>query len=270
LRKEKSLKEFIAECVNILGSFCGKRDVPALTSEDLSKKYGIEQADVMVLFGGSILCGGDILAHAMKKGIAKKYIIAGGAGHTTETLRIKMHEEFPDIETAGLPEAKIFEAYIEHRYGLKADYLECNSTNCGNNITYLLELLKGNNISFNSIILAQDASMQHRMEAGLRKYVAEDVIIINYAVYCAHVIVKDSELAFEEEIWGMWDMDRYITLLMGEIPRLSDNADGYGPKGKGYISHVDIPKEAEDAFEELKREYADMVRAANPLYASAR
>ncbi len=68
----------------------------------------------------------------------------------------------------------------------------------------------------------------------------------------------------------MWDMDRYITLLMGEIPRLSDNADGYGPKGKGYITHVDIPKEAEDAFEELKREYADMVRAANPLYASAR
>lgn len=104
------MKEFIAECINILGSFCGKRDVPVLTPEDLSKKYGIEQADVMVLFGGSILCGGDILAHAMKKGIAKKYIIAGGAGHTTETLRIKMHEEFPDIETAGLPEAKIFEA----------------------------------------------------------------------------------------------------------------------------------------------------------------
>ncbi len=164
-----------------------------------------------------------------------------------------MHEEFPDIETAGLPEAKIFEAYIEHSYGLKADFLECNSTNCGNNITYLLELLKENNISFNSIILAQDASMQHRMEAGLRKYVAEDVTIINYAIYRAHVIVRDSELAFEEEIWGMWDMDRYITLLMGEIPRLSDNADGYGPKGKGFIAHVDIHKEVENAFEGLKK-----------------
>lgn len=264
------MKEYIAECVNILGDFCGKRDVPALTSEYLRIKYGIEQADVMVLFGGSILCGGDILAHAMKKGIAKKYIIVGGAGHTTETLRLKMHEEFPDIETAGLPEAKIFEAYIEHRYGLKADFLECNSTNCGNNITYLLELLKENNISFNSIILAQDASMQHRMEAGLRKYVAEDVTIINYAIYRAHVIVRDSELAFEEEIWGMWDMDRYITLLMGEIPRLSDNADGYGPKGKGFIAHVDIHKEVENAFEGLKKEYADMVRTADPLYASAR
>jgi len=84
------------------------------------------------------------------------------------------------------------------------------------------------------------------------------------------VIVRDSELVFEEEIWGMWDMDRYITLLMGEIPRLSDNADGYGPKGKGFIAHVDILNEVEKAFEGLKKEYADKVRAADPLYASAR
>ena len=31
-----------------------KRDVERLTSEQLQKKYGIAQADVMVLFGGSI------------------------------------------------------------------------------------------------------------------------------------------------------------------------------------------------------------------------
>lgn len=264
------MKDHIAECINMLGDFCGKRDVPQLTPDELRKKYGLEQADVMVLFGGSIMCGGDVLAHAMQKGIAKRYIIVGGAGHTTETLRLRMHGEFPDIETAGLPEAEIFEAYIEHRYGLKADFLECNSTNCGNNITYLLELLKEHNISFKSMILAQDATMQHRMEAGLRKYVSDDVIIINYAVYGAHVIVKNGELVFEKEIWGIWDMDRYITLLMGEIPRLSDDADGYGPKGKGYIAHVDIPKEAESAFEELKKEYADKIREANPLYGSAK
>lgn len=264
------MKDHIAECINMLGDFCGKRDISQLTQDELRKKCGLEQADIMVLFGGSIMCGGEVLAHAMQKGMAKRYIIVGGAGHTTETLRLKMHGEFPDIETAGLPEAKIFEAYIEHRYGLKADFLECNSTNCGNNITYLLELLKEHNISFKSMILAQDATMQHRMEAGLRKYVSDDVIIINYAVYGAHVIVKNGELVFEKEIWGMWDMDRYITLLMGEIPRLSDDADGYGPKGKGYIAHVDIPKEVKAAFEELKKEYVDKIRAANPLYASAK
>ncbi len=261
------MKERIAECINLLGEFCGKRDVPDLTAAELKKKYQIEQADIMVLFGGSIMCGGDVLAKAMKQNIAKKYMIVGGAGHTTETLRIKMHAEFPYLETADLSEAELFEAYLENRYGLHADFLECHSTNCGNNITFMLDLLRENHVSFRSVILSQDATMQHRMEAGLRKYVT-DAEIINFATYKAKVAVKNSELVFTEEIQGMWDMDRYISLLMGEIPRLTDNSEGYGPKGKNYIAHVDIPPEVQKAFEDLKEEYGSMVREANPLYAS--
>ena len=41
----------------------------------------------MVLFGGSIIAGGDILAEAIQNEVAKKNVIVGGAGHTTETLR---------------------------------------------------------------------------------------------------------------------------------------------------------------------------------------
>ncbi|MEN8077739.1 hypothetical protein ABFP60_12320 [Clostridioides difficile] len=258
----------IADCINILGRFCGRRDIPDLNAEELERKYNISQVDVMVLFGGSIICGGDVLANAIKNNIAKKYIIVGGAGHTTETLRIKMNGEFPSVETNGLSEAEIFANYLKYKYGLEADYLECNSTNCGNNITFLLDLLKQNNISFNSIILAQDATMQYRMEAGLRKYVNDNTIIINYAVYSAKVIVKNLDFIFEDRILGMWDIDRYINLLMGEIPRLSDNEEGYGPKGKGFIAHVNIPNEVEKAFLELKEVYSDMVREANPLYSS--
>lgn len=262
------MKEQIAKNINILGEFCGKRDINELTPEELDRKYGICQVDVMVLFGGSIMCGGDIFAQAIKNNIAKKYIIVGGAGHTTETLRQRVHRDYPLIETMGLTEAEVFNRYIEHKYGLKADYLECNSTNCGNNITYLLDLLKQNNIEFNSIILSQDATMQYRMEAGLRKYVSGSATIINFAVYSANVIAKDSELVYGIEVYGMWDIDRYINLLMGEIPRLWDNVDGYGPIGKDFIVHVDIPQKIIEAFDELKKEYGSMVREANPLYSS--
>lgn len=62
--------EKIAKNINILGEFCGKRDIIELTSEQLREAYGIEQADVMVLLGGSIMCGGDVLAEAMKNRIA--------------------------------------------------------------------------------------------------------------------------------------------------------------------------------------------------------
>ena len=262
------MKQRIADCINILGRFCGKRDISYLNTEELERKYNISQVDVMVLFGGSIICGGDVLAKAMKNNIAKKYIIVGGAGHTTEALRIKMNREFPSVETNGLSEAEIFANYLKYKQELEVDYLECNSTNCGNNITFLLDLLKENKISFNSIILAQDATMQYRMEAVLRKYINDNIIIINYAVYSAKVIIKNSDFAFEDRILGMWDIERYIMLLMGEILRLSDNEDGYGPNGKGFIAHVNIPNEVEKAFLELKEVYSDMVREANPLYSS--
>ena len=262
--------ERIAENINILGAFCGKRDISELSSQALEEKYGIFQADVFVLFGGSILCGGDVLAEAMKKKLAKKFVIVGGAGHTTETMRVKMHQAFPEIETAGKPEAEVFAAYLKYRYGLEPDFLECNSTNCGNNITYLLELLQENGIFFDSIILAQDATMQHRMEAGLRKYADPHVQIINYAVYAATVTVENGALCCSQDIWGMWDMERYISLLLGEIPRLSDDAEGYGPSGKDFIAHVDIPETVRAAFEELRREYTGLVREANPLYASVK
>lgn len=153
-------------------------------------------------------------------------------------------------------------------YGCKADYLETQSTNCGNNITYLLDLLREENIGFKNIILSQDASMQRRMTAGLKKYVQGDITIINYATYTVNVLSTGEKLCYEKEIHGMWTIERYVNLLMGEIPRLADDENGYGPNGKNFIAHVDIPETVKIAFEELKSVYGDKTREANPLYSS--
>ena len=144
-----------AERINVLGKFCGRRDIPSLTQKSLQDAYGIKKADLFVLFGGSILEGGKVLAEAIKAEIAEKYIIVGGAGHTTETLREIIGKNFNGIDTKNLTEAEMFNIYIKEMYGLQADYLECNSTNCGNNITLLLELMQTNHIKCDSIILAQ-------------------------------------------------------------------------------------------------------------------
>lgn len=151
---------------------------------------------------------------------------------------------------------------------MNADALETQSTNCGNNITYLLELLEREKIPCRSIILCQDATMQCRMEMGLRKYRPQGMEIINYAAYQAEVMAQGSQLTYRESIPGMWTVDRYVNLLMGEIPRLTDNAAGYGPNGKNYIAHDDIPPEVQAAFERLQAVYGTQTRAANPLYAS--
>ena len=259
------MRNDMVDAVNTLGRFCGMRDVPALTPDALKGALGTPQADVMVLFGGSILCGGDVLAQAIRDGVARRYIIVGGEGHTTQSLRDRVHALYPEIATDGQPEAVVFAAWLEHTHGLSVDALECRSTNCGNNITNLLALLRDRAFPCRSIILTQDATMQRRMDAGLRLH-APQLRIVNYAAYHATLVPGPDGPVFSEDIPGMWDVERYVTLLMGEIPRLSPA--GYGPKGKGYIAHVEIPDAVRSAFAFLQARCPGLVREANPLYAS--
>jgi len=258
----------MAKQVNTLARFLGRRDVPKLTRECLMSRYGFPQADVMALFGGSVLEGGKVLADAMRAGVAKRYVIVGGAGHTTETLRTSMQEACPEIETAGRTEAEIFASYLKQYHGLVPDALECRSTNCGNNITYLLELLQKRAFPHTSVILCQDATMQLRMDAGARKFFPQGTTIINYAAYGQEVVADGDGLRYTRSVWGMWDTERYLTLLMGEIPRLRDDAEGYGPNGKGYIAHVDIPADVIQAFEWLKKQHGNLVRPADERFRS--
>lgn len=249
------------EAVNLLSDFCCVRDIPRLSQSALIKRFGFCQADVMVLFGGSILAGGDVLASAMRENMAKTYIIAGGAGHTTPVLRDKMRILLPGTDTERMQEAELFQMYLQHVHQLQADHLETLSTNCGNNITNLLALLMQNNIPCKSMILTQDGSMQRRMGATLRKY-APHMQCIHYAAYQAHF---NGEMQYDAPIKGMWDRERFITLLLGEIARLRDDEQGYGPRGKNFIAREDIPPQVEEAFRLVQSRYA--VRDANPLFA---
>ena len=259
------MRNDMVDAVNTLGRFCGMRDVPALTPDALKGALGTPQADVMVLFGGSILCGGNVLAQAIRDGVARRYIIVGGEGHTTQSLRDRVHALCPEIATDGQPEAVVFAAWVELTHGLSVVAVECRSTNCGNNITNLLALLRDRAFPCRSIILTQDATMQRRMDAGLRLH-APQLRIVNYAAYRATLVPGPDGPFFSEDIPGMWDVERYVTLLMGEIPRLSPA--GYGPKGKGYIAHVEIPDAVRSAFAFLQARCPGLVREANPLYAS--
>lgn len=96
---EESLEQ-VARDINALSSFLGMRDVPTLCRNTFVARYGFEQADVMALFGGSILAGGDVLADAMRAGVARTYVIVGGAGHTTETFRARVRELCSKLEFA--------------------------------------------------------------------------------------------------------------------------------------------------------------------------
>ncbi|MGW6195494.1 hypothetical protein ACWF0M_05035 [Kribbella sp. NPDC055110] len=58
----------------------------------------------------------------------------------------------------------------------------------------------------------------------------------------------------------IWTRFRFRSLLLGEIHRLSP--DVYGPQGRNFIDHVDIPTEVLAAYNELAARNPQLVRAA--------
>lgn len=257
----------LAQAVNRLARFCGPRDLSSLTIQALQEEQGLEQVDVLAFFGGSILAGGDQLALAIQNKLAKTYVIVGGTGHTTDGLRQQVRNHFPQLDPTGLTEAEIFQAYSGQKYGLSADLLETQSTNCGNNITYLLDLLAEKEIDFQSILLMQDATMQRRMWATMKKYAA-DKLLLNYASYQVTVREENDQLHFDNAPFGMWNMDRYLSLLLGEIPRLRDDEEGYGPNGANYLAHINIPEEVQASYQLVQEKTGLASRKADSRFAS--
>ncbi|MEV6845507.1 hypothetical protein [Actinoplanes sp. NPDC051411] len=84
----------------------------------------------------------------------------------------------------------------------------------------------------------------------------------------AHQTFVTGTLDFEDPPAGMWSLDRYVSLLMGEVPRLTDDADGYGPAGRGFIAHVDVPAEVHRALDHLKESTLCTPRGADARWAS--
>ncbi|WP_297637496.1 ElyC/SanA/YdcF family protein [uncultured Clostridium sp.] len=258
--------ELIADKINILSDFCSKRDLESLNKADLFNTYNINKADLLILFGGSIIEGFDVAGKAFLDDLADNFMLVGGEGHTTEKLRSTVQSLFPTLEINKDSEAIIMKKYLSSKYNLSKFYLEENSTNCGNNVTYALDLIKKSNLSSKNIIIIQDSTMQLRMDAVFKKY-DPHFNIINFAPYRSNVIVKNNKLEFEDTtILGMWEIDKFISLLMGEIPRLHDTKDGYGPKGQNFLAHVSIPSKVLEAFNYLKENYKDLTRIANPKF----
>ena len=233
--------QLLADAANTLTRFLGVRDLPKLSHKTLQRRYGFEQADVLILFGGTIPFGCDVAAAAWRRGVAHHLMIVGGIGHTTQSLRTKFKARFPDMDTYDKSEAEMIANYLSRKYDIPDIIMETKSTNYGNNVTYALAKLKEAAIPAKSIIIMQEPSMQRRIAAGFANELKhdKDTTIINYAPYRPYLAHKKGTLRFIRQYWGLWDVKHYITLLLGDISRLRDDENGYGPKGKGFITHVD-------------------------------
>ena len=85
----------------------------------------------------------------------------------------------------------------------------------------------------------------------------EEVVFEACPTFVPRVKEVDARLRFDEsggvEEEQLWDMDRFLGLILGEIVRLRDDEEGYGPRGKGFIGHVDVPEAVLEAYARLEK-----------------
>lgn len=247
----------VARRINTVAAFLGLRDVPSLAAESLAA-LGIGRADVLLLVGGSPLVGADVLAQAIRDRLAVTSLIAGDRGHSTPTLRRHVSWELGSPQDESLSEAELFDAYLRHRYRVHADLLESSSTHTGANVANALDLLDRHGRRHDNLVVINDALMQRRVDAAFR--CRSGARVVNFAAYRVDVVVRDGHLAYERPVRGIWSMEHYFSLLLGEIVRLRDDDRGYGPRGRGFIAHVDIPEEVLEAHAQLAAQFPQLVR----------
>ena len=253
------------ENVNTVSRFISQEDIP-----DLRK---IEPVDTVVLCVCSVLLSSETVFEIIKErpGITKTLVLCGGIGHSTKLIyeAVARHPRFKFIapEIQGLPEAQVLRAIFDHFFapGLPAGQpaprilVEDRSTTCHTNAGETRKLLEVSGVPTpKSVVVVQDPTMVRRTVACFEK-VYDDMASSPRFIGCPIFVplvgqVGDGKLVYTAPDIApelMWDMDRFLNLVMGEYPRLTDDENGYGPKGNGTIVHVDIPPEVEEAWKRL-------------------
>jgi hypothetical protein len=163
--------------------------------------------------------------------------------------------------------------------------IEDRSTNCGGNASESRKVLEACGVfSPRYIIVVQDPTMCRRTVATFNKLYSDlqenGPKVVSWPTFIPQVSVRPfaDKAASPEELlgmlefsyseldglspWGLWSIRRFLDLVMGEIPRLRDDRDGYGPAGRGFIVHVDIPKDIEEAWKTVSGILGAGTRAA--------
>ncbi|NOU35508.1 MAG: YdcF family protein [Kiritimatiellaceae bacterium] len=261
--------------LNCVIRFLARQDLTELTSAELFARRGIRQVDRLILLGGITSPDfAEITAEAFHNGFAAGLMVVGGIGHSTQNLRdnIARHPRYGKVPTVGRPEADMLFDILTTFLGVPPERIlvERQSTNCGNNATFALEVARKENAVPRTAVILQDPTMERRTcEAFLRGWETEPTTFDCVAPVIPLLTVQNGAIAFENPVHaGYYKMDGFLKLVMGEIPRLRDDENGYGPKGHNFINHVDIPASVLDSFNRLTENFSGHIRPRYTPYST--
>jgi hypothetical protein len=261
----------VSRDVNLLATFLARTEVAL---ESLQTR---EPVDCIVICASSVLSQASHLFHALqtRPPLTRTLMLVGGIGHSTSHIydAVGRHPQYHTIhsEMNGLPEARVLQEILNHFFSLPdveaggpRVLVEDQSTNCGANAVKTRKVLDEAGLSgMKTCIIVQDPTMSLRTKASFEK-AFEDLPPVGRPRFLACPIVVPQvhavdgqfeyvlDVADDLRAEDLWEMKRLCELLVGEVTRLKDDENGYGPKGKGYIGHVDVPVEVEAAANRVR------------------
>lgn len=225
-----------------------------LAQNDFSGHPGCQDTQLVVMAGNAVMPTIDAACRLVSEsgGIL---LISGGIGHSTVFLydAIAQHPQYCTLAVEQQPEAVLL-AEIAHQFWhipRARIVAESQSTNCGENAAYTRQIMEERGITAQRATVVQDPTMQRRTMATFARVwqdAPEAPVWRSYPGYIPVLRNTAYGLDWQQPVDGLWPAARYLSLIMGELPRLRDDAQGYGPRGKGFIAHVEIPEEIEAAW----------------------
>ncbi len=245
-----ALPEQTLKAANTLGQW--------LAQNDFASKPEPVRADAIILAGNAVIPVIDA-AFDMASRQHTPLIISGGIGHSTTFLyhAVARHPTYNSLRTTGKREAAILAEIAQRFWGipLKNIIVEDQSTNCGENARFTLDTLSSRGMSLTTAIIMQDPTMQRRTMATFARAsagYADAPHWLSYPGFIPELINTRDGLSFATPAEGLWPVERYLSLILGEVPRLRDDIEGYGPNGRNFIVHVDFPSSVDNAWQILQ------------------
>lgn len=214
--------------------------------------------EVAILAGNSLPFIADQAAALLLKGKVKTLVLSGGVGHATQYLV----ENFAKIgwQPTAKTEAEMVAEYLQRFYPIADEQLilETSSTNSGENAAFSLALLQEKGLMPFELLLLQDPLLMRRTRATFQRQWREELTSFATYVPFQPSVTEPFELDTESRQW--WSPAYFQQLVFGEMRRLQNNADGYGPLGQDFIDELEIPAEVLAAFQQLQQEFPEISR----------
>jgi uncharacterized SAM-binding protein YcdF (DUF218 family) len=257
--------------LNAVAAFLALDDFGAEGPTSL-RDHGI---DCVLWAGNNLLHTAEQALRLVRDGLVPRILLSGGIGHASPFLwrEVARHETYRVIQSEGRPEAQVIRDIAERFFDVGASRIlvDGQSTNSGENAVFSRRLLEDAGIASGTILLVQDPTMQRRTDATFR-HVWRDrpsARFLNWPTFTPLIRHDNGRLRFDvPSVAGLWTMDRFLSLVMGEIPRLRNDVAGYGPHGRGFIADVRIPQSIEAAYGRLAQRFGDQFGARMALAGS--